>query len=1188
MSATQAEAEPEDHTVKGLALGLQGLSLRQEPVVTHEAAQTQTGSSRASLPAAMVDPARPSSPSASVSNPVTPFPYESASMASPVSRQMGGKKGAGTRIVIPRIPTTDDNDDQALFGDFLRTNTLTTVSTNTPHTPVTRTSTWSSLASVDTVASSPTGDYYTMDEQKHPHRLRYPLIPLDYLQSYIMENPVTSEFGSDVANSRVPIKSSISKTHDLVGSYLKSERSVHMVDTDVPKPLATRKTMPHSRGLRETTAVAPKLLVSHSTFPLASPELTAREASFSPPRHSGPTLAPEKGITGILGPIDLPTRSLSLAQLRKREAGLSGEAKSEDRVMQFVQDQGCRSQSLRDTPESRAPMESDGTSSNHIVGHHRTGATQPRTSERPATSKDASTSAPESENSLTAQLVPSTIDSGCGSVSQSYHRPDAAQPRTPKRPATSKGGSTSTPESEDSPPAQPTPSTSDSGSDQGVESSVVCEELAEDSQDRFTQNIYAVIVQHTPGLVLDELDQSLKELADRCVERAANLTQATLNKRAASIAAAAFSGDSLPHSTEPPPCDASPSSHPANAGGGGGSFGQGQEQANHRKRKDPSDGSPDKGSSSQEDDSGKDNQGAELRTSSEVKLLSCPFRKRNPFRFNVRAYDSCACQGHADMARLKRHVKIYHSLKNERKNQCGRCMLVFETDRELKEHLRQVNRCNLVDVDVGNRDPEDGITKDIEDRINGRKKGLKVDTWEALWALLFPEDTIVLSSEFAPVVESFDVWHEFHLDDGGFPPLKSKGSDCERYVESKFKSCMEDPTKERKDHGGVHLSIIESGGAPVGAAPRRQQTRPDWIPATPGSSSGPSGSPTANREPNGRNKRRCPQPFPPVPSHGGVGNGGPPPSEHIATPNLAFRSSSYQRPLAPRPQVTAHAEEAAASSTAQLIPLHTAALATRNQGHYNGMGHHNTTNGGLGTGMASGEFAFDEDVTDWLEHSNSMIGMGEMMSAVAAGKQREVAPFMRRPSSSAATVIPNGNMSPPPQQQQQQREQQQRPMSFTPGMGSYSADTRLLVSHAAGGGPDGPYNNSAMCSGASSQMPTAATAAPTAAMATMADGVFQPFSMGPAGYGEQYIPPGTTAALPNPDADYMNRGATVTYAGDLNLGGMSQLIPSGDQSGSYTYAQRQDDVLADSLHMDYDMGITSPVPHDEAQFQSSG
>ncbi|KAL8393810.1 hypothetical protein RB595_003529 [Gaeumannomyces hyphopodioides] len=1066
MSATQGpEAESAvDHTAKGLYVGIQGLSLGPKPVA-NEAAQTQTGSSRAPVRAAAVDPARPPSPSTSVAHLANPFPHERASIVSPGNRQIDGKKGTAAPIMIPgprnSASHTDDNDDQD-FGCPPRTNTSTTVSTNTTGTPitsVTRSCTLSSLASMETDATSP---------------------------------------------------------HDAFGP---NPKSVHWV------PLATRETMPTGRGLREISIGAPKPLVSHSTFPLTPQELTARAASVSSPRLLGSSPVLGKGIGDASGPKDLPIRTPPLAQLRMpltlsrmMKAGLSGAAEPENRVIQFVQDQESWSQILRDTTEPGVAVEGGGTFSKHTVSS------------------------------------------------------SATQPHTPERPKTSQGASTSTPESEDSPTPQLTPITSDSDSDQGVDGGVMCEELGENSQDQFTRKIYAVIQQHTPGSVLDELDKPLKELANRCVERAANLAQASLNKRASAIVAAAtFSGGSLPYSTESSPCDASSSSHPADAGGGSGSFGQGQERVNHRKRRKGSlDGSSDKDSSSQGDGSGKDGKKTGMAgTPPKGKLLSCPYRTRNPLRFNVRDYESCATQGHADMARLKRHIKNYHSLKEE--NQCARCKVVFKTGEELSEHQTQKNWWCDVREDVANTDPEGGITKDIEERMIGRKKGSKVDTWEALWVLLFPGDTPVPRSDFVPVVELFEVWHEFHLD-GGVPPLISREN-----VENKFKRCIEDPTKVRKNDGNTHLSIIEAAGAPAGTAPLgysgpRQQARPDLTPAIPCSSNQPFSSPTANGERNGSSKRRRPQGFPPV------GSGGPPPSKHIEISNLPSQSSSSYPLLAPRPGVTARAKEVAASSTVQRIPSNPA---TGSQSHNNGMGHNNTNRGPdfVSSGIASQGFSSSGNVTNgWLKDNSSPMGVRKILSPVAAGKQPERM-LTRRQSSSAGTAIYNPDTAPP-----QEREQQQVGL-FTSGMnyGEYDAETGLLVSHTGGGVPDGPYNNPAMCS--ASQV-LGATIAPDT-IAPMTGGSYPPFHM-TADYGGPYAPMDSTAALANLTAGYMCPGTASMCEGDVDLGGMSQSMPTNDQSGAYIHAQTQDDGMESIFQLGNETGTMPPGPHGEDKFQSLG
>ncbi|KAL8358348.1 hypothetical protein RB601_009653 [Gaeumannomyces tritici] len=141
------------------------------------------------------------------------------------------------------------------------------------------------------------------------------------------------------------------------------------------------------------------------------------------------------------------------------------------------------------------------------------------------------------------------------------------------------------------------------------------------------------------------------------------------------------------------------------------------------------------------------------RQSGRPPLLSCPYRKRNPQRFNIRDHESCATQGHLNMSRLKRHIKSYHRLSFP-KNRCLRCQVQFETATRLKEHQTQIGICTVA---TSQQDREDGIDREVEDCINGRRESFKIKTWEELWRVLFPTDAQVPGSEFVPVVESFEV-----------------------------------------------------------------------------------------------------------------------------------------------------------------------------------------------------------------------------------------------------------------------------------------------------------------------------------------------------------------------------------------------------------------------------------------------
>ncbi|KAK4152298.1 hypothetical protein C8A00DRAFT_16381 [Chaetomidium leptoderma] len=125
--------------------------------------------------------------------------------------------------------------------------------------------------------------------------------------------------------------------------------------------------------------------------------------------------------------------------------------------------------------------------------------------------------------------------------------------------------------------------------------------------------------------------------------------------------------------------------------------------------------------------------------------FSCPFRKRNPVRFNVRDFQSCAVQPFSDMTLLKRAMR---------------------TQKALDEHV-SVGRdqiCTPQKV-LSSADPEDGITLGVEELLNERKADGKIHSWDSLWRLLFPEDCDILESDFVPPTELDEVYAQFNTDD---------------------------------------------------------------------------------------------------------------------------------------------------------------------------------------------------------------------------------------------------------------------------------------------------------------------------------------------------------------------------------------------------------------------------------------
>ncbi|KAK4226563.1 hypothetical protein QBC38DRAFT_537060 [Podospora fimiseda] len=140
-----------------------------------------------------------------------------------------------------------------------------------------------------------------------------------------------------------------------------------------------------------------------------------------------------------------------------------------------------------------------------------------------------------------------------------------------------------------------------------------------------------------------------------------------------------------------------------------------------------------------------------------ISNFSCPYRKRNPLRFNVREHYVCATHSFSDMSQLKKHIRAHHPpvQRNAGPFLCPRCCQGFPSKNDLDSHLRQLTVCRLSD-DHGGADPEDGITQKIISSLEARSLKAKIDNWVSLWKLLFPHDSVIPDPCFIPVMEIFD------------------------------------------------------------------------------------------------------------------------------------------------------------------------------------------------------------------------------------------------------------------------------------------------------------------------------------------------------------------------------------------------------------------------------------------------
>ncbi|KAK3401717.1 hypothetical protein B0T20DRAFT_402465 [Sordaria brevicollis] len=150
-----------------------------------------------------------------------------------------------------------------------------------------------------------------------------------------------------------------------------------------------------------------------------------------------------------------------------------------------------------------------------------------------------------------------------------------------------------------------------------------------------------------------------------------------------------------------------------------------------------------------------------------VENYSCPFRVRNPVRFNIRDHEVCAITSFESLADLRHHVMSYHR-RRAMPHQCQRCKVGFPTQQALDTHLMlpKDEMCDTVPAGTP-RNPEDGIPEDVDGTL---ASGTGIRTWDDLWRLIFPMDDQIPSSDFHPVIELAEVEQQF---DEGQEALKT-------------------------------------------------------------------------------------------------------------------------------------------------------------------------------------------------------------------------------------------------------------------------------------------------------------------------------------------------------------------------------------------------------------------------------
>lgn len=116
----------------------------------------------------------------------------------------------------------------------------------------------------------------------------------------------------------------------------------------------------------------------------------------------------------------------------------------------------------------------------------------------------------------------------------------------------------------------------------------------------------------------------------------------------------------------------------------------------------------------------------------ESRNMSCPYYVRWPQEHCKRT--SCSYPGFRNVSRLKEHLYRYHLLPPR---QCPRCCTTFETDQDLRNHLRSPHECEI------SGSPPEGISAEQEKLLKSRKRTShrmsEEDKWRRIYQIVFPD-----------------------------------------------------------------------------------------------------------------------------------------------------------------------------------------------------------------------------------------------------------------------------------------------------------------------------------------------------------------------------------------------------------------------------------------------------------------
>ncbi|KAK4445496.1 hypothetical protein QBC34DRAFT_472428, partial [Podospora aff. communis PSN243] len=149
---------------------------------------------------------------------------------------------------------------------------------------------------------------------------------------------------------------------------------------------------------------------------------------------------------------------------------------------------------------------------------------------------------------------------------------------------------------------------------------------------------------------------------------------------------------------------------------------------------------------------------------------SCPYRKRNPLRFNIRDWEYCSKAPFRSIVEMKKHVVRFHQ-RREVLYQCARCHAKFAGPEDHALHMRQdlANMCQLKDREESDVDTEETLSMAAADKLRINRS--KYSTWVDVWRVLFPNDHVedIPAPAFEPPVELHEVMREY---EEGLPHLQ--------------------------------------------------------------------------------------------------------------------------------------------------------------------------------------------------------------------------------------------------------------------------------------------------------------------------------------------------------------------------------------------------------------------------------